>query len=520
MFIVIIAMSITLFLAIGWVTPRDDQNGLRPLTYALGLHAVGYILLALRGAIPDFLSIWCANVIVTSAIALLIYAISIAQRRRIPRGVLWGPIVVVGVGFALFFDNLTARFLIGGSVLVVQEILLLAYLITGRQRIVGRSQYLLIAGTSLTLFALLFRDAVLLLGIEQISSFQQASPSQTLVYLSAFISLNLVSIGFVLMSKEQADEQMRLMAMKDRLTGCWNRAGIENDAQREMLRLHRYNTPVSLLLLDIDHFKAINDTHGHSRGDEVLKRFAERVEGLIRETDRLGRWGGEEFVVLLPSTGFTDAIELGERIRRDIAQHLRIEDQPVTVSIGVASCVSNERWADWLDRADVALYRAKELGRNRVEGDVPRSSSSYDTSQPGVLHLQWSADYLLGHAALDADHKQLFDCANALLNAVLHHAPHAEQEGYLLDFLTHMKQHMSREEEILRAIDAPAAETHAALHRNLVERATWLTERFLASRLDVQDLLHFVIYEFTIQHLLIEDQRFAPYLPKHTAKPD
>ena len=171
--------------------------------------------------------------------------------------------------------------------------------------------------------------------------------------------------------RKRVEQELRRMATTDPLTGLWNRRRFMELSETELSRLRRYGRPVSVLMLDIDHFKAVNDTHGHAAGDEALCQLADICRSTLRETDHLGRLGGEEFAALLPETGLDEAADVAERLRQRLAASafplscgitLRI-----TVSIGVASCADDDTAIDRaLGRADRALYRAKNSGRNRV----------------------------------------------------------------------------------------------------------------------------------------------------------
>jgi diguanylate cyclase (GGDEF)-like protein len=165
-------------------------------------------------------------------------------------------------------------------------------------------------------------------------------------------------------------EQLRALAATDGLTGLANRRVFMERTREEIARCHRYDQPLSLLLLDVDFFKKINDRHGHPAGDEVLRQVATTLAELARETDLVGRYGGEEFAVLLPSTEDAGAAALAERMRAGIAAlEIRWEKHsvPVRVSVGRASLRSRDKEPDpLLSRADQALYAAKERGRNRV----------------------------------------------------------------------------------------------------------------------------------------------------------
>ena len=153
---------------------------------------------------------------------------------------------------------------------------------------------------------------------------------------------------------------------EDPLTGCLNRAGFSGVLLREQEKLNRTGTPVSFMIFDIDHFKNVNDTYGHLVGDEVLVNLAKLVQGMIRNTDSLVRWGGEEFVILSDDTSIQNAAFLAEKLRKAIEASTLITQQQVTCSFGVTEMVPGEDPKSLIARADKALYSSKENGRNRV----------------------------------------------------------------------------------------------------------------------------------------------------------
>jgi len=161
------------------------------------------------------------------------------------------------------------------------------------------------------------------------------------------------------------------LAVKDALTGLYNRRRIEQLLEKEYKRSVRYEQPLSCMMIDIDHFKSVNDTFGHQTGDSVLKECAQVIRSTIRETDTAARWGGEEFVVLSPSTTKENCLRAAERLRKAVATHvfLGLGGRNLTVSIGVAgiphpSLGSQEAL---VHAADMALYDAKKKGRDRAE---------------------------------------------------------------------------------------------------------------------------------------------------------
>ena len=160
--------------------------------------------------------------------------------------------------------------------------------------------------------------------------------------------------------------ELERRAHHDPLTGLYNRGHIEEKLKAEVERSLRYRNALSVILFDIDHFKQINDTYGHDVGDEVLQAVARRVERSLRSVDRVGRWGGEEFLVILAETGKDSALLVAENLRRTVAEGEYGLPSPVTVSVGVAQFRSSDGTGSLVKRADQALYRAKQNGRNQV----------------------------------------------------------------------------------------------------------------------------------------------------------
>ena len=170
-------------------------------------------------------------------------------------------------------------------------------------------------------------------------------------------------------------DSFQLKAETDAGTGLLNRGAILEQLQTIVQRAKVTHECYSLMFVDIDHFKSINDTHGHIAGDEILKSVAQRLASLLRPGDRLGRFGGEEFVVILPGCDINGAYVVGERLRSSIANHrfeFRNEQFSITISIGVVAPSEFQVASvnELLERADKAMYRAKELGRNRVETET------------------------------------------------------------------------------------------------------------------------------------------------------
>jgi diguanylate cyclase (GGDEF)-like protein len=200
-----------------------------------------------------------------------------------------------------------------------------------------------------------------------LTALAQVGPSAGLRICVALL-LTIVIINIVINVLAHAQEQLKLQSITDPLTGAFNRRHMEHTLERAVRQSSRTGMSHSLLLIDIDHFKDINDFHGHASGDDTLKRLTELVCTRVRAVDLWFRMGGEEFLLLAPDTRIGDALGLAETLRRSVLDAGWPGAHPVTVSIGVAEYVDGESWEAWLQRADLALYRAKHGGRNLVVG--------------------------------------------------------------------------------------------------------------------------------------------------------
>ncbi len=184
-------------------------------------------------------------------------------------------------------------------------------------------------------------------------------------YLAAYVMAGLLlSMGTLIMATDRVRTELEHVATHDGLTGILNRRAILGLCGDEHERSVRYGQPFSLMMMDIDHFKAVNDTHGHQHGDRVLVHFADHTRGALRRADRFGRYGGEEFLALLPNTALDTATPVAERIHATLATGHPLDCK---VSIGVTSWRGPEDSLDaMLGRADAALYRAKSQGRDQT----------------------------------------------------------------------------------------------------------------------------------------------------------
>jgi diguanylate cyclase (GGDEF)-like protein len=336
------------------------------------LETLTWGLITARGIIPDSLSIIVANGLLAAAYALRLAAILEFQQRKAPHSQYWAPVALTLVLVGILPDEMRARLVWIGLIFIFQMVLIARALFSDQENRAGHAWKLLLAGIIMTILVLGLRASFALFGNIEFAQPQNTlalHPIQFITYIAAMAIALLGSFGFVLMVKGQTDREVMLLAMTDSLTKKPNRRALMGFAEHALAR--RNGSPLALLMIDMDHFKRINDTHGHLIGDEVLQKAAALLAGRLRKHDLLSRYGGEEFCVIAPDTDAQGAQSLAESLRSAIASTPIVTDCGallITVSIGIPCCPPNVARAlkDVLTEADTALYDAKKAGRNKV----------------------------------------------------------------------------------------------------------------------------------------------------------
>jgi len=305
----------------------------------------------------------------------------------------------------------------------------------------------------------------------------------------------------------------------DPLTRAWNRAHFDRVVASELDRSIRFRQPVSLVFLDLDHFKRINDTHGHQAGDSVLRELVQVIGTSIRSIDVLFRWGGEEFVVLASSTGYRAGATLAEKLRSKVEQHRFAGVGSVTISLGVVEHLATESAEILFRRVDQALYRAKNGGRNRVYVDE-RGSSDICAAESGssAIRLIWQEAYECGEPTIDREHRELFELANSLFDASFKSKSSPEAFGAALDkLLAHVVRHFADEEALLAQNGYKGLASHRRAHAHLLARAAELKAAVADGKTTLGDLVEFLANKVVAQHLFKADRCFFPLFKKQAA---
>lgn len=364
----------SLVMAAGLLVVGNDRRreGLGLWAVALLMQALAYVLLAGRGKLPDAISIVLANTLLAGVFACVLGSAFQFKGRALPWVRMLVPVAATALLYAAFVENYTARLVLAGIIFPLQLAMPLWELCHPGQQRTGRGAWLVAAGLLLQAVVLVVRAALAANGAMPGESLMQDSLAQHVTFLSTFITVQASSFGFVLMAKDRADEANRRLAAQDPLTGVPNRRSTIATLDRSVAQAVRAGEQLALMMVDIDHFKRINDGLGHLVGDQVLCRVVEVLRERLRTQDLVGRYGGEEFLVLLPHTPLAGALELAGQLRAAVEQAKFVFEGrgvPVTLSIGVVGgrLEPGDSWDGLIAAADEAMYRAKHAGRNRVE---------------------------------------------------------------------------------------------------------------------------------------------------------
>lgn len=344
------------------------------------------------------------------------------------------------------------------------------------------------------------------------------APRSRLALKSFFLTLPIILVGmlllgtlFILANLRRAERKLKLASITDSLTGLRNRRYLDTVMEEEIAKAGKNRQKLSLISMDLDRFKNVNDTWGHLVGDEVLKLVAESVKKNLRREDTLVRMGGEEFMVLLPRTGIQETFEVAEKIRLAVkaAEHPRSGN--ITVSLGVAEHRPGESSANLYRRVDKAMYAAKLAGRDRTH--IYSEATDTDSEGGFVVTANWNKAWDCGERMIDEQHREIIAYANELM----HMESYSEDAERLIELiLTKTREHFAYEETVLKARDYPEAEKHAWEHNRLLQETQLLQGQVQQGNAKPQVLFAYLYAETISRHMLEDDMKFYYLFKKNS----
>lgn len=330
---------------------------------------IASILFGLTDIIPAFFSVVLANGMLVGGI-MSFYAgfrdfAGLPTQRRILIPVL-ALVIAYVTWFTYIENNYPARAMLvtatDTALFVASTVLVFK---TSGKTLAGRFTCFIFANIALISGV---RALTLMLQLDATDSVLGATMPQKIYLAALAFSVLAITLGAMMLANERLRSALEFIASHDHLSHAFSRGAFIELLNKELARSQRHHRPLALLMCDLDNFKSVNDRYGHVVGDQVIVDFVNRTKHLLRQQDSLGRYGGEEFVALLPETDRDEAQAVAQRICAGIAQHPAGDLPPYTVSIGVAVAMDGGLPVDvLLSDADRALYRAKANGRNRVE---------------------------------------------------------------------------------------------------------------------------------------------------------
>ncbi len=501
-FLLIVVINFTLGIMI-WITSEiGTDSGLTMVSYANMAHGLGYLLFVFS-PIYEIGFVWAGETLIAISIAVWMGAILKFLRVSVPRVTPF--ILVATVSFASFIyaHDKDARIMLNSFAYIIIEMIVVLTMIKMWHQVNGRGKYLVLFAVIVNMGVLFYREAFAIFSHGPIRGIYEQDASQIALYVSVLITLLFLSVGFIIMAKERAEHINMDLILRDGLTGVWNRRKLDEVGVYEISRLQRHGTPVSLAIIDVDDFKRVNDVHGHGVGDQVLKLIPAACSRILRETDVIGRWGGEEFLVILPNTGMSELHKISSRICDAINAIDILPDRMLSVSIGLSVCLSKDSFHSWFERADKALYHAKKTGKNRSSFDMPLT---FDADVPSVI---WSDRFESKIPDIDAEHFELIKLINVWISS--------SQINYskqtLLDSIYNIRSAMAEhfESEISQITNMNYTVdiiSHELEHTRLIDRLDFLVSVFERGQLDLGAISEFLVCELFVDHIMTEDRTF------------
>lgn len=377
-----LAMTVTGF-------PKSLRQPMRLWVRGLLIQPFSFVLFSLRGQIPDWLSIVVANGLLVIAFAHVVQALRIYNRRTSLAMPMAGLVAATLIGEILLtyqWPNLYGRI-----VLVSLMIAVLAGIgidaIYRKQLRITRPEHMVSIMLAVGILVMVAR--VLELPDAGFLDLTMSSPMQGIVFTYASLLPVIATSGFLLMCGERLNKDLTRLATIDSLTGVYNRRTMTELANKAIAASKRHGRALSLLNLDIDHFKRINDQFGHEAGDLALRRVVEIMQTVLRASDVIARIGGEEFVAILPDTDEASACRLAERLREQLADSdFSISGWPVPLRASIGVCAMGPAISNLeslLRETDRAMYAAKRGGRNRVvaASSLEKGPEGFQSDDPG-----------------------------------------------------------------------------------------------------------------------------------------
>lgn len=333
-----------------------------------------------------------------------------------------------------------------------------------------------------------------------------------IIFLSAIISFLLSWRVFSWINKynQVFSDKVALESkyILDRFTGIYTREYFNYRLKEEVSFGLRSNEPIAMIFFDLDHFKNVNDVYGHSAGDDVLLEVVKKIKTIIRSEDVFARWGGDEFILLLPNTNLDNATFISERIRYEIETLEINKAYGVTASIGCSQWKPKEYIESWFLRTDQALYDSKNSGKNKV------TVSDYHVERNILVKIDWENAFNSGCSMIDDEHKAILERCNVIVETALEQSSFDETLRHVEQLIIEMQQHFDDEINLLYEVGYPEVENHKRIHEALLSKTKTILQKTVQREISAVEFFTFLLLTVVEGHFKNEDVKYFEYINK------
>jgi len=480
---------------------------------------ITYLLIFFQKSFPDWIGFIVMNLLVM--ISQMFVIVGIRTLYKIKPIVKRFSIYLVSltlflVYFTYFEFSMNARIIIMSIGMAVNLIDLIIVTNKYKENVHSSVNKLVFYITTLSAVVWMSRIIIVFFNQENVKYLLEQGFSTALYYLIALIT---VSIWFSLyiwlettqsvIKLEQKNSELSQLALIDNLTKLSNRHYFYHEIDFLIATTNRNSTKLSMLMIDLDRFKLVNDTYGHLVGDNVLKQTAQILKNSVRATDRVYRWGGEEFIIITPETSNSQATLVADKICQNFREAHFKDIGNITVSIGLASYDSDETNEDWIKRADLALYQAKQTGRDKWVAWLD------DEHLPSHFNrFVWTTEFESGNPEVDNDHKLLAAYVNQLHDLIVNQYPIDTIRNHILFMNKHIQNHFSHEETILKRYRYSEYMEHRAIHQRILSEYEIIVKKAINGDISLGAIMSYLVEKVLLGHILLDDKKFFEQIRK------
>jgi len=474
---------------------------------------VVYLLLFLQQKFPDWISFILMNSLVIISQIFIVVGIRSLYKQKpfVPRFVILFILFIIFMIYFTYIDfNINARIITISIIVAIYLLDNYLFVLRYSNEVIPIVNSSVIIITIISIFNWLSRVYFALNRNIEVKYLVDQGSTTAVYYVIALITMSIWFALYVLLETSQSvyevsqkNIELSKLALIDNLTKLANRHYFDHDIEFLIAISNRNKSKISMLMIDLDRFKLVNDTYGHLVGDDVLVQSSQILRDSVRMSDRVYRWGGEEFVIIIPETNNEQAGLVAEKICQNFREaHFDVIGN-ITVSIGVASYDKDEPIEDWFKRVDLALYQAKQTGRNRWVSWLD------DESLPQHFYrFVWTKEYESGNREIDQDHLMLANQVNKLHDLIVNGYPIDTIHDFISVLTKHIREHFVREEAIILSKGFVNYMEHRSIHNRLLSEYEIILKKALNGDISLAAYMSFLVEKVLIHHILEDDKQY------------